>query len=126
MNVSTPSHCPLFLSVQERLASEMKSIILQRPKFPLIANRNARVLRQPSAIAQDLAESIALPVRWHDATSILFENGVRCFIEMPPGDVLKKLAKSAFPDADNYSVEKNGFGDCLYVAKNEGKVLLKI
>lgn len=120
LNVSTPSHCPLFLPVQERLAMEMENITLQRPKFPLIANRNARVLRQPSHIVQDLAESIALPVRWHDATSVLFENGVRQFIEMSPGDVLKKLAKNAFPEADSYSVEKNGFNDCLYLAKNEG------
>ena len=120
LNVSTPSHCPLFLSVQNRLAEEMSGLSLQRPKFPFISNRNARVLRQPTAIAQDLAESIALPVRWHDATSILFENGVRQFIEMPPGDVLKKLAQSAFPEADSYSIDKNGFNDCLYLAKNKG------
>ncbi|MEK4424840.1 ACP S-malonyltransferase [Solibacillus sp. FSL K6-1523] len=120
LNVSTPSHCPLFLPVQNRLAAELSNLPLQRPRYPLIANRNARVLRNPTAIAQDLAESIALPVRWHDATSILFENGVRQFIEMPPGDVLKKLAQSAFLEADSYSVDKNGFSDCLYLAKNKG------
>lgn len=120
LNVSTPSHCPLFLPVQNRLAMELSNLALERPRFPFISNRNARVLRQPSAIAQDLAESIALPVRWHDATSVLYENGVRQFIEMPPGDVLKKLAQSAFPDIQSYSIDKNGFDDCLYLANNKG------
>lgn len=120
LNVSTPSHCPLFVPVQLKLQEKFEEVTLQRPKIPLIANRNARVLRQPNAIAQDLIESIALPVKWHEVTSILYENGVRKFIEMPPGDVLKRLATSAFPEVDSYSIEKNGFEDCLYVTKNEG------
>ncbi|MER2107259.1 MAG: malonate decarboxylase subunit epsilon [Solibacillus sp.] len=120
LNVSTPSHSSLFLPVQRALEERLNSYTLNRPNFPFIANRHARVLRNVEAIKQDLAESIALPVRWHDATTVLYENGVRLFVEMPPGDVLKKLASSAFPDAASYSMEKNGFSDCLYVLQHKG------
>ena len=120
LKVTTPSHSPLFLPVQTVLKEELDSLELGRPSIPFIANRNARVLRRSKDIAQDLAESIALPVRWHDATTVLYEYGVRQFIEMPPGDVLKRLASSAFSEIHSYAVSKNGIDDCLYVEKNKG------
>lgn len=120
LRVTTPSHSPLFLSVQKKLKERLSSLDLRRPSIPVIANRNARVLRQAGDIADDLSESIALPVRWHDATTVLYEYGVRQFIEMPPGDVLKRLANQAFPDVYSYAVTINGIDDCLYVEKNKG------
>lgn len=120
LNVSTPSHSPLFDSVQQELLREMKKFQFKRPLYPFVSNRHARLLRQEGAIMTDLAESIALPVKWHDATTVLYENGVRLFIEIPPGDVLKKLAQVAFPEASSYSIERNGFNDCLYVSTKKG------
>ncbi|MGF0469175.1 malonate decarboxylase subunit epsilon [Lysinibacillus fusiformis] len=118
LNVSTPSHCPLFQNVSQRLLDELNKIELKRPKIPIASNVNARLLKTAEAIKQDLAISICHPVRWHDATSILYENGTRLFIEMPPGDILTKLATSAFPDARSISISKNGIEDCLFLLKN--------
>ncbi|PIC69318.1 malonate decarboxylase subunit epsilon [Sporosarcina sp. P16b] len=120
LRVTTPSHSPLFLPVQKKLKERLSSLELRRPTIPIIANRNARVLRRAEDISDDLAESIALPVRWHDVTTVLHENGVRQFIEMPPGDVLKRLANQAYPDIHSYAVTTNGVDDCLYVEKNKG------
>lgn len=120
LKVTTPSHSPLFLPVQKKLKERLQALTLNRPSIPFIANRNARVLRRAKDISDDLAESIALPVRWHDATTVLYEYGVRQFIEMPPGDVLKRLANHAFPDVHSYAVQTNGIEDCLYVEKNKG------
>lgn len=120
LNVSTPSHCPLFEHVKEALEHEMADMFFQRPKVPVAANRNARLLRQADAIKADLAESICHPVRWHDATNVLYENGVRIFIEMPPGDVLTKLANAAFPDTRAISTQKVAFEDALYILNHKG------
>ena len=120
LNVSTPSHCPIFGHVREALEREMAEMQFRRPRIPIAANRNARLLRQADAVKADLAESICHPVKWHDATNVLYENGVRIFIEMPPGDVLTKLADAAFPDTRAISTQKVAFEDALYILNHKG------
>jgi malonate decarboxylase epsilon subunit len=116
LDVHVPSHCPLLQSVSESLAKALQDIAFSCPKFPYAGNLRARVLSDPDAIKRDLAESISAPVQWHDASTVLYEKGVRLFIEMPPGTVLADLAEKAFPDARAFSVTGNGFEDCTYVA----------
>lgn len=118
LNVSTPSHCPLFNGVSEELMKELDKIKIKSPKIPISSNINSRLLRNADAVKEDLAKSICYPVRWHDAVSLLAEMGTRYFIEMPPGDVLSKLAKQAFPEVETMSVSKDGIDDCLYVLSN--------
>lgn len=116
LDVHTPSHCPLLNDVSVILKEALHQINIQRPKIPYVSNRGARILYQPDAIRTDLAKSIANPVRWHDATTVLFEKGARLFIEMPPGSVLTRLATHAFPQARAVSVSENGFDNCLFLA----------
>ncbi|MEK1831596.1 hypothetical protein AAAC51_30095 [Priestia megaterium] len=46
-----------------------------------------------------MAASVALPVRWHDTTEVMYEMGTRLYIEMAPGRVLADLAAKSFPEA---------------------------
>lgn len=119
LNVQTPSHCILFEHVKDALQEKMETMEFNKPKWPISANRTARLLRQQQAVKNDLAESICHPVRWHDTTTILYENGVRLFIEMPPGNVLQKLTTTAFPEATAVSLQSKSYEDCLYLI-NEG------
>lgn len=119
LNVSTPSHCPLLSSVSEELFEMLRDIPFYRPLIPYAGNRGARLLFNPVDIRQDLAESVSSAVQWHDASTVLYENGTRLFIEMPPGNVLSRLAAKAFPEASVFSVAENGFDDCVFVAKRE-------
>jgi len=118
LNVSTPSHSPLFNQVSEELFRELDKLELKRPKIPISSNITSRLLMQADTVKEDLAKSICYPVRWHDAANLLFESGTEIFIEMPPGDVLSKLAKQAFSEARTMSAAKNGLEDCLYVMSN--------
>lgn len=118
LNVSTPSHCPLFKNVSEELLVELNKLDLKRPKIPISSNVNSRLLRQADAVKEDLAKSICYPVRWHDAVNLLYETGTRLFIEMPPGDVLSKLANQAFSDVRTMAITKNDIEDCFYVMSN--------
>jgi len=115
LNVSTPSHCPLFKDVSDRLLSELNKLDLGRPSIPISSNRNSRLLRNADDVKEDLAMSICYPVRWHDAVNLLYEKGARLFVEMPPGEVLTKLANHAYQDVRALSVSKIGIDDCLYV-----------
>lgn len=118
LNVSTPSHCPLFNRVSEELLIELDKLDLKRPKIPISSNITSRLLMQADTVKEDLAKSICHPVRWHDAVNLLYETGTRLFIEMPPGEVLTKLAQQAFSEVSTMSVSKNSIEDCFYVMTN--------
>lgn len=97
--VNVPSHCILQQRAADELTRRIASIELKTPEAIYISNRRARALRDPDGIREDLATNVAHPVRWHDATTVAYERGVRLFIELPPGQTLTGLASVAFPDA---------------------------
>jgi malonate decarboxylase epsilon subunit len=108
--VRVPSHSPLMAPVAERLAEELAGVRVHSPDVPCAGNRSARLLRDAEAVRQDLASNVAHPVRWHDATTLLFEVGARLFVEMPPGHVLTRLAEDAFPEARSLALEEASAG----------------
>jgi malonate decarboxylase epsilon subunit len=108
LRVSVPSHCPLLQAVADQLTSALAPVRLLPPRVPYAGNRNGRALRDPELIREDLAGNVAHPVRWHDATTVLFERGAQLFVEMPPGRVLTDLASSAFPEARAVAVADVG------------------
>ncbi|WP_160723356.1 malonate decarboxylase subunit epsilon [Bacillus sp. USDA818B3_A] len=117
LNVNIPSHCSLLDAVSKSLHQELSKITFSQPVIPYACNRTARLLRSPDQIREDLAFNVSHPVMWHNISSILCEHGTRLFIEMPPGNVLSSLSKKALPGARSLSVDENGFGNCLVLAR---------
>jgi malonate decarboxylase epsilon subunit len=99
MMVSVPSHSPLLDAVSQRLAQAAAKIDIAAPHIPYISNRRARAVRDAAGVREDLALSVSNPVRWHDSMTVLYELGIRLFVEMPPGRVLTDLAQQNFPEA---------------------------
>ena len=97
--IKVPSHCPLLDAPAAALALEFAAVPLQAPRMRLYSASAARELRDPVRIADDLAHNMARPVLWHDTTTLAGERGVGLSIEMPPGNVLTKLATAALPEA---------------------------
>ena len=117
--VPTPSHTPLMAPVAAELSRVLSSVSLHPPDVLYASNVGGRALRDPEAIRDDLARSVECPVRWHDATTVLFELGARLFVEMPPGDVLTRLAEVAFPEARCVAVDGGGFESVLTLIDRE-------
>jgi malonate decarboxylase epsilon subunit len=97
--VNVPAHSPLMAGPEQELAAVLYAISVARPRVPFAANCDGRTLRTASAVREDLVRSVARAVRWHEATSVLYERGARLFIQLWPGDSLTRLAQTAFPDA---------------------------
>jgi malonate decarboxylase epsilon subunit len=97
--VSVPSHCVLQQATADELTRRIAKIEMKTPTAIYMSNRRARALRDPDGIREDLATNVAHLVRWHDATTVAYERGVRLFIELPPGHTLTDLAAAAFSDA---------------------------
>ncbi|WP_408010097.1 malonate decarboxylase subunit epsilon [Pseudalkalibacillus sp. A8] len=108
LNVSVPSHCPLMGPVAEKLDEALKTIPFKNPSIPYAGNRNARPLRDAKAIKEDLASSVAYPVRWHEVISLYYELGARLFVELMPGRVLTDLICQSFPTARSLAVSASG------------------
>lgn len=99
MAIKVPSHCALLDAPAAALALEVAAVPMEAPRVQLFSASLARELRDPARIAEDLAHNMARQVLWHDTTTLAHERGMRLSIEMPPGNVLTKLATVAFPDA---------------------------
>lgn len=119
LHVSVPSHCILLQSVADELTRRMATIEIKTPEIIYISNRRARALRDPHGIRDDLAMNIAHAVRWHDATTVAYERGVRLFIELPPGHALTDLGSVAFPDARAIALDQMQIAAAVKLIKRQ-------
>ena len=115
--VPTPSHTPLMAPIAAELKRAVADVAMDSLAVPYLSNVGGRALRDPEKIRDDLAQSVEHPVRWHDATTLLFELGVRLFVELPPGDVLTRLAADAFPDARCVAVDDASTDSALLLVR---------
>jgi malonate decarboxylase epsilon subunit len=118
LDISVPSHTPLMHGVAEQMSTEMRKLSPRNATIPFISNRAPRTLVNGAEILEDLAYSVQEPVRWHDITCVLFEAGVRSFVEMHPGEVLTRLAAVAFPEARCLSLERAGLESIVAVIRS--------
>ena len=117
--VSVPSHCPLLLPVANRLAQALARLNLRPPALPYMSNRGGRALHDAEEIRQDLAISVAHPVRWYDALEVMRELGATLFIEMTPGHVSTHLVTELFPGTRAVSITDQGLHYATVVATRE-------
>lgn len=120
LKVSVPSHCELLKEVSYEMSRKMASITLKAPRTLFVGNCRARVLRKPEEIAQDLLIGVASPVRWHEVTTLMFERGVRLFVELGPGETLTNMARKSFSDARCISAMNSGIESACILVKREG------
>lgn len=118
LDVKVPSHCPLMSGVSDALKEQVESIGLKKPAIPYASNTTGRLLNDAEMIGRDLWQSISSPVKWDDATTLIYEKGARLFIEMEPSGVLAKIAASTFPDAETLTVNE-GRADQLAAVWNK-------
>ena len=118
--VSTPSHSPLLHAVSERLAAAMRTVEVHTPRALYVSNRRARVVRDAAGVREDLILNVENVVHWHDSVTVLYELGVRFFVEPPPGQVLTRLAQEAFPMARAMAAEEVPIRSIVQAAQRSG------
>lgn len=97
--IAVPSHCPLLAPQAEALRAAFAGVALRRPALQYFSASAARQLRDPARIGADLAGNMATPVRWHETMQLARETGVALAVEVPPGNVLTRLAAGMFDEA---------------------------
>ncbi len=102
---------------KENLANYIKSINIKDPQIPIICNFTADYVKTKKEIKKALIEQMIHPVKWIDIIKRINSEGTDCFIEVGPGDVLKKLIKQILPESKVYNI---------YNSESLGKVIKKI
>jgi malonate decarboxylase epsilon subunit len=98
LDVAVPSHCALLDEPAVALADAFAQVVVNRPRIVYLSSSIARPIFDGARIAADLAGNMARQVRWHDTMRLAWERGARLAIEMPPANVLTRLANATFTE----------------------------
>jgi len=104
LKVSVPFHSYLMRKAKENLASYMENVNIQNPQIPVICNVTADYVKNKEEIKNALIEQVTHPIKWVDIIKRINSEGINYFIEVGPGNVLKKLIKQILPKAKVYNV----------------------
>jgi [acyl-carrier-protein] S-malonyltransferase len=94
--VSGAFHSPVMAPAVEPFRAALSAVELRRPRFTVMSGASAAPFERPG---DELAESIARPVRWREVVLAMHARGSRRFLEPGPGRVLGGLLRRILPDA---------------------------
>ena len=104
LKVSAPFHSSLMMKAKENLAGYIENVNIQDPQIPVICNVTADYVKTKEEIKNALIEQVTHPIKWIDIIKRMNLEGINYFIEVGPGDVLKKLIRQILPRAKVYNV----------------------
>ena len=104
LKVSAPFHSSLMRKAKDNLASYRENVNIQDPQIPVICNVTADYVKTKEEIKNALIEQVTHPIKWVDIIKKMNSEGINYFIEVGPGNVLKKLIKQILPKVKVYNV----------------------
>jgi [acyl-carrier-protein] S-malonyltransferase len=91
--VSAPFHSRLMKSAEEKLAADLDAVAFADPRFPIITNVDAKLIRTGAEARDALKRQVSRSVLWTKSMAVLKEMGVEACVECGPGKVLSGLLK---------------------------------
>ena len=104
LKVSAPFHSSLMIKAKENLARYIEGVNIQDPQIPVICNVTADYVKTEEEIKNALIKQMTHPIKWVDIIKKINSERINYFIEIGPGNVLKKLAKQILPKAKIYNI----------------------
>jgi [acyl-carrier-protein] S-malonyltransferase len=93
LKVSAPFHCALMAPAARTFETALDGIRVLPPRFPVVANFDARPNLDPARVKELLVRQVDGAVRWEQAVRFMHEAGVTVALEIGPGKVLTGLSK---------------------------------
>ncbi|HEX4786504.1 MAG TPA: ACP S-malonyltransferase [Candidatus Sulfotelmatobacter sp.] len=91
--VSAPFHCSLMKPAQDRLESDLNTLKVQKPAYPVACNVEADLVTDDLRARDTLLRQVTGSVKWDPCIRLLIAQGVQTFIEVGPGKVLCGLMR---------------------------------
>ncbi len=103
--VATAFHSPLVAPCAEAFAVALRELPLVAPIQAVYGNADGTPYpRANTAMAAQLAAQIAIPVRFVAMVEAMYAAGVRCFVEVGPGQVLSGLVDAILGDRPHRAI----------------------
>jgi [acyl-carrier-protein] S-malonyltransferase len=93
LNVSAPFHCALMAPSARVVETELGKVTVNAPKFPIVANVDAKPNTDPARVKELLVRQVDGPVRWEESVRAMHAAGVDRALEIGPGKVLAGLCR---------------------------------
>lgn len=93
LKVSGAFHSELMLPAKEKLTAVLDELEVTEPAIDFISNIDAEVTRDPETIKANLANQLDNRTLWEDSVRKAVEMGVKDYLEVGPGSVLKGLLR---------------------------------
>ena len=106
--VALASHTPWLAPGVAVLAERLAGVPFARPQTVLVCNFTGTALRREGELRQALAGQIARTVPWDRCMDTLAERGVRCVLEVGPGNSLSRLWQGRHPTIPARSADEFG------------------
>jgi len=103
LSVSGAFHSPLMREASLEFMEVLKNIKIKTPTCPVIGNVSASILLTSYEIMNEMKSHMLSPVKWYETIEGLFDMGIRKFIEVGPGKVLKGLVLRINREAEVYT-----------------------
>ena len=108
LQVSAPFHCALMKPAEHRLAPELRAVLAQQPRVPVVANVDAEPKRTSHEAIEALIKQVSSPVRWESVVQRLASEGVTHYVEVGPGKALSGMIKRIAAGSTILNVEGPG------------------
>ncbi|MDJ1136422.1 ACP S-malonyltransferase [Streptomyces iconiensis] len=101
-----------------RMAQHLATVERRAQTLPYVTSTGGAFLRDDAnGVFDDLARSVARPVRWEDMRTALRGAGADLYVEMPPGRTLTARLMEEEPGVRVVSVEEQGIAEAADFAR---------
>ena len=100
LNVGGAFHSPLMLPAKKVLEKYIQEIEFKKPSCPIYQNSVGKGVSCVEEIRKNLVDQLISPVLWTQSINQMINDGIKNFVEIGPGKVLKGLIKKINPDVN--------------------------
>ena len=97
LDVSGPFHSSLMTAARDKLKDYIDKVQFSSPKMNFISNVDAKIQADPAVIKDNLIKQVNSKTLWEDSIKLAAQSGMKTFLEIGPGQVLKGLLKKIDP-----------------------------
>ena len=105
LSVSAAFHSPLMEAASRDLNEAITRAPIARARFPVYVNVTAAPVTEPEAIRDTLRKQLLSPVLWEQTMRAMRESGIRQYVEVGNGRVLRGLVRGVDKEAALFGSE---------------------
>ncbi len=106
LEVGGAFHSSLMKPAGVKLKEVLDKIKILPPKIPVVTNVTANFENSVEEIRQNLTCQMSMPTLWEDSIRLMAKKGIKTYLEIGPGKVIKGLLRRIDPALAVINVEK--------------------